>query len=89
MGAQTGMVALNGVGGSIVVEGQLSAPGIAPGTMGGDIEVVTTGNVTVASDRADQRLTARPAAAWSRSARRWRAPRAAQVSRRRGPRRTR
>ena len=35
-------VALNGVGGSIVVEGQLSAPGRAPGTTGGAIEVVRT-----------------------------------------------
>ncbi len=35
MGDQTGVVALNGVGGSIVVEGQLSAPGLAPGTKGG------------------------------------------------------
>ena len=49
MGEQTGTVALNGVGGAIVVEGQLSAPGIAPGTKGGAIEVVTNGNVTVAS----------------------------------------
>ncbi|HUD59618.1 MAG TPA: filamentous hemagglutinin N-terminal domain-containing protein, partial [Acetobacteraceae bacterium] len=47
MGGQTGVVALNGVGGSIVVEGQLAAPGIAPGTKGGDIEVATTGNVVV------------------------------------------
>ncbi len=49
MGDQTGTVALNGVGGSIVVEGQLSAPGYAPGTTGGNIEVATTGNVVVAS----------------------------------------
>ncbi len=49
MGDQVGTVALNGVGGSIVVEGQLSAPGAAPGTMGGNIEVATTGNVVVAS----------------------------------------
>jgi filamentous hemagglutinin family protein len=49
VGAQTGVVALNGVGGSIVVEGQLSAPGLAPGTKGGAVEVATTGNVVVAS----------------------------------------
>ena len=49
MGEQTGTVALNGVGGGIVVEGQLSAPGIAPGTKGGAIEVATNGNVTIAS----------------------------------------
>jgi hypothetical protein len=48
MGDQTGTVALNGVGGSIVVEGQLSAPGRAPGTIGGNVEVATTGNVVVA-----------------------------------------
>ena len=49
VGAHLGTVALNGVGGSIIVEGQLAAPGLAPGTTGGAIEVVTTGNVTVAS----------------------------------------
>ncbi len=36
MGDQTGTIALNGVGGSIVVEGQLSTPGRAPGTRGGN-----------------------------------------------------
>ena len=49
VGNSVGTVALGGVGGSIVVEGQLSAPGRAPGTVGGDIEIATTGNVTVAS----------------------------------------
>ncbi len=49
MGDQTGSVALNGVGGSVIVEGQLSAPGNAPGTTGGNIEVVSNRNVTVAS----------------------------------------
>jgi len=49
VGSHPGTVALNGVGGSIIVEGQLAAPGLAPGTTGGAIEVVTTGNVTVAS----------------------------------------
>ena len=49
MGDQTGTIALNGVGGSIVVEGQLSAPGRAPGTTGGAIEVVSNGNVGIAS----------------------------------------
>ena len=34
MGDQTGVVALNGVGGSIVVEGQLSAPGTGTGHQG-------------------------------------------------------
>ena len=49
MGDQTGTVALNGVGGAIVVEGQLSAPGRAPGTKGGAIEVVSNGNVGITS----------------------------------------
>src|ERR1700727_2157671 len=49
VGAQTGVVALNGVGGSIVVEGQLSAPGIAAGTMGGAVEVATDKTVTSAA----------------------------------------
>ena len=49
IGEQTGTVALNGVGGSIVVEGQLSAVGSAAGTKGGAIEIATTGNVTLAS----------------------------------------
>ncbi len=34
-----GKITLNGVGGSIVVEGQLSAPGNATGTVGGNIEI--------------------------------------------------
>ena len=46
-GGHTGTVALNGVGGSIVVEGQLSAPGDAPGTTGGAIVANATGNVTL------------------------------------------
>ena len=49
IGDRTGTIALNGVGGSIIVEGQLSARGTAPGTTGGDIEVVSSGNVTLAS----------------------------------------
>jgi hypothetical protein len=49
MGDHTGTIALNGVGGSIVVEGQLSAPGRRPGTTGGSIEVVSDGNVSIAS----------------------------------------
>ena len=67
MGEQTGTVALNGVGGGIVVEGQLSAPGIAPGTQGGAIEVVTTGNVRLPPPHGSMRR-ARPVAAWWRSA---------------------
>lgn len=49
VGQRTGVVALNGVGGSIEVDGQLAAPGTAPGTTGGSVEVVSSGNVTVAS----------------------------------------
>ena len=44
-----GTIALNGVGGDIVVEGQLSVPGTAPGTKGGAVEIATTGNVSLAS----------------------------------------
>ena len=47
MGGQTGTVALNGVGGSIVVEGQLAVPGTAPGTTGGAIVANATGTVTL------------------------------------------
>ncbi|MEJ0018321.1 MAG: filamentous hemagglutinin N-terminal domain-containing protein [Acetobacteraceae bacterium] len=47
VGDKAGVVALNGVGGSIIVEGQLGAPGDAPGTRGGSVEVVTNGNVIV------------------------------------------
>ena len=49
VGDQTGTIALNGVGGSIVVTGQLSARGTAAGTTGGNIEIVSDGNVAVAS----------------------------------------
>src|SRR5215472_13946416 len=49
IGTKTGVVALNGVGGSIVVEGQLAAPGSAVGTKGGAIEVVSNRDVVVAS----------------------------------------
>ncbi len=49
MGDHTGTLALNGVGGSIIVEGQLSAVGSTPGTTGGAIEVVTNKAVTIAS----------------------------------------
>src|SRR5579863_442259 len=49
MGDHTGTLALNGVGGSIIVEGQLSAVGSTPGSQGGAIEVVTNKDVTIAS----------------------------------------
>ena len=56
VGARTGVVALSGVGGSVVVEGQLSAPGSAPGTTGGAVQVVADHDVTVAAQRADRCL---------------------------------
>ena len=46
-GGHTGTVALNGVGGSIVIEGQLSAPGDTAGSTGGAIVANATGNVTL------------------------------------------
>ncbi len=49
MGEHTGTIALNGMGGSIIVEGQLSAVGKNPGTTGGAIEVATDGNVGIAA----------------------------------------
>jgi filamentous hemagglutinin family protein len=49
MGEQTGTIALNGVGGAIVVAGQLAATGNAAGTRGGAIEVVSNGNVGITS----------------------------------------
>ncbi|HEY7579140.1 MAG TPA: filamentous hemagglutinin N-terminal domain-containing protein [Acetobacteraceae bacterium] len=49
MGDRTGTIALDGVGGSIVVAGQLSAAGRAPGTRGGAIGAVSDGDVILAS----------------------------------------
>jgi filamentous hemagglutinin family protein len=49
MGEHTGTIALNGMGGSIIVEGQLSAVGTKSATTGGAIEVATDGNVGIAS----------------------------------------
>jgi hypothetical protein len=48
-GGRTGTIALNGVGGSILVAGQLEAPGTASGSTGGAIEVVSDHDVTLAS----------------------------------------
>ncbi|MDE2576272.1 MAG: filamentous hemagglutinin N-terminal domain-containing protein [Rhodospirillales bacterium] len=48
VGAQTGTVRIIGLGGSIVVDGQVSAAGRAAGTTGGQIELNASGNVTVA-----------------------------------------
>jgi filamentous hemagglutinin family protein len=49
VGDKTGTVVLNAVGGSIVIDGQLSATGEQPATKGGAIEATATGNVTVKS----------------------------------------
>ena len=49
VGSQTGTVALNAIGGSIVVEGQLAATGNTAGTTGGAVEVLASRNVTVAA----------------------------------------
>ncbi|HEY1936194.1 MAG TPA: filamentous hemagglutinin N-terminal domain-containing protein [Acetobacteraceae bacterium] len=49
VGGKTGSIALNGIGGSIIVDGQLSATGNKPGTTGGDIVANATGNVVVTS----------------------------------------
>ncbi|MCW3473886.1 filamentous hemagglutinin N-terminal domain-containing protein [Limobrevibacterium gyesilva] len=49
VGTQAGLVRIEGVGGSITIEGAVSAAGRAPGTKGGQIELAATGTVTVAS----------------------------------------
>jgi filamentous hemagglutinin family protein len=49
VGGRSGTIALNGVGGSILVAGQLDAPGAASGSAGGAIEVVSDHDVTLAS----------------------------------------
>jgi filamentous hemagglutinin family protein len=48
-GGTGGTVVLNGVGGAIIVTGQLLAQGAAAGSTGGGIEVDTNDNVTVAA----------------------------------------
>src|SRR6185437_1047378 len=45
----TGVIAINGVGGSIVIAGQLDASGTAPGSAGGKIQLLATDAVTVKS----------------------------------------
>ncbi len=49
VGAQTGTVTVAGIGGSVTVTGVLSAAGLAAGTVGGQVAVNATGNVTLAS----------------------------------------
>ncbi len=49
VGARTGEIVLNGIGGSIVVAGQLLANGRAPGEQGGQIEIAPDGGVSLAT----------------------------------------
>ncbi|MBW4093871.1 MAG: filamentous hemagglutinin N-terminal domain-containing protein, partial [Proteobacteria bacterium] len=49
VGARTGEIVLNGIGGSIVVAGQLLADGHAPATRGGRIEIAPDGGVSLAA----------------------------------------
>ncbi len=47
-GGQQGTVMIAGTGGSVVVEGDISARGNRAGQVGGNVQVTATGNVTVA-----------------------------------------
>ncbi len=47
VGAKTGTVSIDGIGGNIEITGQLSAEGIAAGTTGGTIAMTATGNVAL------------------------------------------
>jgi filamentous hemagglutinin family protein len=47
VGDRTGTIVLSGTGGSLVVAGTLAARGQAPGTTGGQIQVASTGDVTL------------------------------------------
>ncbi len=49
LGAATGRVLVQGVGGDITIDGQVSASGTAQGTTGGQVVVDATGTVNVAS----------------------------------------
>ena len=49
VGAKTGEIVLNGIGGSIVVAGRLLANGRAPGEQGGQIEIAPDGGVSLAA----------------------------------------
>ena len=49
VGARTGEIVLNGIGGSIVVAGRLLANGRAPGEQGGQIEIAPDGGVSLAA----------------------------------------
>jgi filamentous hemagglutinin family protein len=49
VGGKTGTIVLGGTGGALVVEGTLAARGRTPGTMGGQIQLASTGDITLAS----------------------------------------
>ena len=49
VGSHTGEIVLNGIGGSIVVAGQVLATGQAPGEQGGQIEIAPDGGVVLAA----------------------------------------
>jgi filamentous hemagglutinin family protein len=49
VGGQTGKVVVSGIGGSVIVAGDISATGRAPGTTGGAIKVNASNGVTVAA----------------------------------------
>ncbi|HVB69293.1 MAG TPA: filamentous hemagglutinin N-terminal domain-containing protein, partial [Acetobacteraceae bacterium] len=49
VGAKTGEILLNGIGGSIVVAGRLLANGRTPGEQGGQIEIAPDGGVSLAA----------------------------------------
>jgi filamentous hemagglutinin family protein len=49
VGSHQGRITIDGVGGSITIDGDLQAAGVAPGTKGGQIGALATGAVTVKS----------------------------------------
>jgi filamentous hemagglutinin family protein len=49
LGNSTGTISLNAIGGSVIVEGQLSATGDTPGSTGGAVGVLATSGVGVAA----------------------------------------
>ncbi len=49
VGNSTGTIALNAIGGTVIVEGQLSATGDAPGSTGGAVGVLATNGVGIAA----------------------------------------
>ena len=88
MGDQTGTIALNGVGGSIVVAGQLSTPGRAPGTARRQYRGRCRRRCHALPRRRGSMRRGRRAVGRWRSARRWRGRKAARALRWRGAPRT-